>query len=168
MRFKAIVFAAVFITMFCLPDAQAADDQEKLANDFRELIEKLPPQAILSKSMSILNNENVQGRESKDAEGYYQIAKEIAPKIRKLLKVGTSVFAYPGLLAHGAISYGKIIPKGPNKYEFGYSLYVGMSHGTEGIGRSDFKILFDETGIIKSIENKEVESAHEPSGKKLI
>ncbi len=75
-------------------------------------------------------------------------------KLRALLKVGTSVLAYPGLIAHGEITY---YPSQINYFSATdnktpsvpvYHLYVGLKPSR---GPQNFNIIFGTDGVIHEI-----------------
>lgn len=78
------------------------------------------------------------------ARALIEQAKEIVPKLRRLIVPHTSVFAYPGLLARGNISWY------PRRYEIYLGVYL-RPH--EGQGPYDFRVVFDERGTITSVED---------------
>ena len=91
-------------------------------------------------------------------------ARETVPALRKMLVVGTSILAYPGLIAHGNITYlpiGDVAdpfspspePKAPT--EWGYELHLGIpAIGGEGPHGGDFVVVFDSSGLIREIKEQ--------------
>ena len=76
-------------------------------------------------------------------------------KVRSLLKVGTSILSYPGLLAHGEITYSpshqNFFGPAPDKtIDATYSLYVGLFKN-RGKGPENFEINFGNDGVIREI-----------------
>lgn len=81
-------------------------------------------------------------------------AKDSILKIRKLIKKGTSVFDYPGLLSLGKIKNYGIYSESKISAHYTYVLYIGAHFGTEeGVGDYDFNIVFNEKGIITAVES---------------
>ena len=73
-------------------------------------------------------------------------AKEIIPKLRELIKPGASVFDYPGLLAHGDITWIDLTKD--------YQLYMGVYlRDHEGQQPYDMRIRFDAKGVILRLED---------------
>ncbi len=153
--FLTSLFAAsIQWAMAAPPIAVSAETATKV----KSLLSELPPQAKLWQYHALVNNppKDAGGGEQRITEARQQVAKahEIIPQVRKLLKVGASVFSYPSLLAHGDItcqSIGKGNPFAANvNNEMGYRLYMGLP---VGITRHtfDLEILFDSAGTIREI-----------------
>ena len=115
-------------------------------NPIAELIEKLPRQELLDKAY---HSKTLDGEEATVNVATLLRACELLKQLRNLLKPGTSVFSYPGLLSKGRISYdGKV-----GDFEK-YRLYMGIPPGRgEGIGETDFEVVFDEKGLIHEIKS---------------
>lgn len=75
-------------------------------------------------------------------------AKSIIPKLRRSIQPGESIFDYNGLLAKGDINY--------REYSKEYTIWVGIPHSMEGIAPYEFQIVFDEKGIILSVDDLDV------------
>ncbi len=130
------------------------------ATKVKSLLSELRPQAQLWQYHSLVNNppKETENNRQSITIARQEVAKahETIPKIRKLLKVGASVFSYPSLLAHGDISYqaiGKGDPFALNaNIEMGYRLYMGLPVGHTR-HTFDVEILFDSTGTIREISD---------------
>jgi hypothetical protein len=76
-------------------------------------------------------------------------AKESIPKLRKLIRIGSSIFDYPGLMSRGYLHYNRIGTKGT------YSLKISATF----IGREaavlpyEFRLEFDDRGIITKVDD---------------
>ena len=80
------------------------------------------------------------------ANSLIEKTKEIIPKVRSLIAVGSSVFDYPGLIAHGDISWSEDMQE--------YEIYLGVFLlGDQGKGPYDFKVITDAKGIITSVKD---------------
>lgn len=131
---------------------QGADDIQ--SNAVSQLLLDIPSQSNLEHYQSLVvpcrgtfvMNESAKAKELEHAMAEVERAKVNLPKLRKLLRPGTSVFEYPGLLAHGKISY--------NEYSKTYNCYIGLyllPH--EGVEPYDFYLTFDSRGQITAVEN---------------
>ena len=76
-------------------------------------------------------------------------AKESVPKLRKLIRIGSSIFEYPGLMARGSLLYYRIGTKGT------YSLTISATFiGSEAAVRPwEFRLEFDDRGTITKISD---------------
>ncbi|MEO5961385.1 MAG: hypothetical protein ABIR80_19930 [Opitutaceae bacterium] len=99
-------------------------------------IEGAPPRGAAGKSKN----------ELAAAQAIIEKAKEIIPKLKRLISVGSSVMDYPGLIARGDITWSQSLQE--------YEIYLGVNlRGAEGIGSHDFKIIVDAKGVITSIRD---------------
>lgn len=120
---------------------------------FAELLERIPPQADIERYKAILHlrgaslTERGIELEREQAMKVMEQVKETIPKLKSMIKVGHSVFEYPGLLSRGRISYDALDRKNP------YSMYIGVYlRGHEGSEPYDFEITFSPKGIINSVK----------------
>jgi hypothetical protein len=94
--------------------------------------------------------------ETEEAASQMTKYKEDRLKIRALTKVGTSILAYPGLLAHGEIHYdfSRVNPfssiENQKPSEPVYRLFVGLFR-YRGKGPENFDIVFGSDGVIREI-----------------
>jgi hypothetical protein len=152
--YTALLTASIQWAMAVPPIAVSAETSTKV----KSLLSELPPQAMLWQYQSLVNNphKDADKNETRVAVARQQVTKahEIIPQVRKLLKMGASVFSYPGLLAHGDITYqaiGKADPFAANaNIEMGYRLYMGLPVG-QTRHTFDLEILFDSVGTIREI-----------------
>ena len=144
------LFAMCFIPLVLI----SAED-----NEIRKMIEELPHSNSLKESFDIIceNEKNPffrpmkrelteEGKkyELEESKKNIEKAKNIVPKLKELIKTGTSVFDYPGLISKGSIRY--------NIHKNEYRLYIGVYlRRCEGSGPNDFELIFDEKGIIKEL-----------------
>ncbi|MES2695211.1 MAG: hypothetical protein V4773_17180 [Verrucomicrobiota bacterium] len=119
-----------------------------------KLLEELPPQHILREARAIVVATDSEfsapkhrsPAELKQAEEFVQKAKDIVPRLRKLILAGSSVFDYPGLVARGEIRWSEV--------EKHYELYIGVYlRDSEGQGPYDMNIRFDAKGTIVEIKD---------------
>ena len=129
--------------------------------DTAKLIQELPTSYELNQAKKLLANpadfsryEDKSTRLSNDgkkrllskAKNDIQKAKLIIPQLKGIIKVGKSIFNYPGLITKGRISYDSDTEE--------YRLYIGvylLDH--EGKEPYDLNIVFASNGIIKSVKN---------------
>lgn len=148
LRFQILNLLAVFglaVTMAKL----RSEDATPVKNPIAELIDKLPRQELLDKAYHGAPNE---GKVSDEHSALLRSAAEIVKQLRTLLKPGTSMFNYPGLMAKGHITYEGTASKEDGGYEK-YSMYIGFPPGSEGVGKTDFIIIFDDKGMIHEIRS---------------
>lgn len=131
------------------------------AKQVKTLLNDLPKQQTLWRYLDVTKDQKSTSSQAEVDAAIAGVKKahDTVPKLRKLMKVGASVFAYPSLLAHGDITY-QVIKDGdgdpfapsPTKRppEYGYRLYVGLPV-EEFVHPYDFEIIFDTKGIIQAI-----------------
>lgn len=135
---------------------------EEESRNVKALLDQLPPsQSTVWRYIALTKNTDskVNLEELKAANASLTKVREVIPQLRKLLKVGTSVFSYPSLLAHGDINYQIIKGSGANSFaepnapvEYGYRLYMGIPK-SEFTHIYDFELLFDSQGVIRAINS---------------
>lgn len=165
-------FLITLIASLALLNSLPAEDlfaQSKEAAEVKTLLNILPPQSVIWRDFGLLRQQppSPDGAAVSSANSTMKTVREMIPKIRKLLKPGVSIFAYPSLLAHGDITYTVIkhatgaedpfastaLRSTESKAaEFGYRLYMGIPK-SEFAHPFDFEILFDSTGIIRAINS---------------
>lgn len=144
---------AVFLhgVMAAEPVAVSSDTSKEV----EQLLAGLPSQAELRQYYELSLSADATANPADKANATEQLKKfrEGTAKLRKLLKVGTSIFAYPGLLAHGDISYleisGGFFSPSPTPSKHGYRLFVGLP--VRRTTPYDFEILFGNDGVISAI-----------------
>jgi len=118
------------------------------------LLEELPSQEQLSEARTVIVDpaRRFTGlTEKKSAKIEYAElvvakAKDIIPKLRKLIAPGVSVLDYPGLLGRVTVRW----YTDTGKYEQYLGVYLKPE---EGSGPYDLKIIFDSEGIILEIKD---------------
>ena len=134
----------------------SAYSQEPLSidiKDYKIILEQIPPQTQIRMYMDLINPSKATKTpygielELKTANEHLEKMKIAIPKLRNLIKIGTSIFDYPGLLSRGFISYSEYSSDGK------YRMYIGAYfRSREGSGPYDFEILFNEKGIITNVK----------------
>lgn len=132
------------------------------AQQVKALLDQLPPsQSTVWRYIAQTKGTGtaVSPDELKAANAGLTKVRDLIPQLRKLLKVGTSVFSYPSLLAHGDITYQIIKGSGGNPFaepaapaEYGYRLYMGIPK-SEFTHIYDFELLFDSQGVVRAINS---------------
>jgi hypothetical protein len=117
-------------------------------NSFYELTKILPRYYNLLEYVKVVKYPETAKNEKHltKAKEVVEKAKPILQKMRSLIKPETSVFEYKGLLQHGSVRY--------EEYSNSYSMIVGfyfLPH--EGTGKYQFRITFNEQGIISKISD---------------
>lgn len=157
-------FLLTLVLVAATPFAKCADVVGVAPEDAKQveaLLDDLPSQRTLWRYLGITKDQKSASSQAEIDAALAGVRKahELVPKLRSMLKVGTSVFAYPSLLAHGDITYviikagsGDPFASAPSREppEYGYRLYVGLPI-QEGIFKYDFEVLFDSKGIIQAI-----------------
>jgi hypothetical protein len=150
---RRIAVALWIVSIFAALPLVAAD-QAAQANEVGGLLKGLqkPDQLARYKDLIIPREGELvitkKGKEFelKNAREAIERAKVIIPKLRKAIKPGTSVFDYPGLLAHGSIYY----DEDGGKYECYVGVYLDRD---EGVAPYDFRFIFDEKGRIITVQD---------------
>ena len=139
-----ILFLTLVVTVRC-----GAQEADKSKAEFVRLLKDTAPTETLLESKKLLNQPGAETKREvvEHARERLEKAKRSIPEIRKLIIVGTSVFDYPGLLAHGHITY--------HEYsDSGYELYFGYwSGGSQGTEPNDFRVIFNGKGVITAVES---------------
>ena len=147
-RMRTLVVSILSLANAALLAADARSD----GIEAERLLRELPRQAVLRASRDLVvggefpdgARERASAQQLAEAERAIAKAKEIVPKLRKLLVVGRSVFDYPGLLARGEITWSAL----------SYDLYIGVYlRPNQGRGPYDFRVTFDAKGVILSVED---------------
>lgn len=163
----ALPLLAFALLLHQVPVTKAADPTptpvtEEESRSVKALLDQLTPsQATVWRYIALTkgtgNNSNPD--ELKAANASLAKVREVIPQLRKRLKVGTSVFSYPSLLAHGDINYQIIKGTGANpsaeagaSVEYGYRLYMGIPK-SEFTHIYDFELFFDSQGVIRAINS---------------
>lgn len=133
-----------------------AEPPDPVKKEFVDLAENLAPaDSLLRWNALVEHPETAESKEAVEAARQrLAAAKASIPKIRKLIKPGTSVFDYPGLLALGRITTSGIYFSSKASPKYNYDLYLGAHFGGgEGIHAYDFTVTFNEQGIIAAVKN---------------
>jgi len=136
---------AIVLLLVALVFCSHAQAQNPAKAAFTQLLDDIPPTEALRRDAALVQRPEAapNKQDVEDAQKRLAKAKIAIPKLRKLITVGSSVFDYPGLLAHGRITYGA-----------GYRLYFGAYFsGAEGHGPYDFNVVFNDTGIITAVDD---------------
>lgn len=149
MRLLIYSFLALFIFSGC-------NQSSVPMLETRQVFMKIPPQFQL-KDLRIalgLDGGKPTPEDRTKAEKRIENLKPILKKARAAIVIGSSVFDYPGLLAHNRSFYREDMLVDGKSSTPGYSLYVGIYlKPDEGQGKYDFRIVYDNKGIIRSIED---------------
>lgn len=144
---------ALLSILFGVAVATTAHSAEATA-EAAELLGRLPSQRVLKEARDIVifassefhEPKHKTEAELKQAQAVVAIAKEIIPRLRKLIKPGFSVLDFPGLLARGEITWSDL--------EKHYEIYLGVYlRDVEGQRPYDMKIRFDAKGKIVEVKD---------------
>ena len=139
---KLILCLTLLATTLCHAQqaAKPQDEFVRLLTDVSSTEQLLEYNKLLNQPFAQTNKEAVE-----HARERIEKAKKAIPKIRKLIVIGTSVFDYPGLLAHGRITYDE---------SSGYDLYFGAYfRGGQGSAPYDFWVTFNRKGVVTDVKN---------------
>lgn len=160
---SALIFASIQWGAAATPPIAVPDETVAKVT---KLLEQLPSQHVMRNCQMLVTNppgkaSDPNGERVAAARKMVAKVQEIIPELRKHLKVGTSVFSYPGLLAHGEILYLGLWDEDPfaanPRLEMGYRLRMGLPIGYSD-HRFEFEVVFDSSGIIRrfaEVESKE-------------
>ena len=133
----------------------AAARSESAKSDLDEivrLVEEVPSPAMRDRYYRTIHEKD--SRPDDVAFAHSQMAKgrEAVPKLRKLIKIGTSIFDYPGLVTRGYATYDR---RKYDKRGGAYTLVVSASFsGLEGRSLPyEFRLEFDDRGLITALED---------------
>ncbi len=161
-------FASLILFAVLLHAARAAEPipvPKETADQIEQLLDSMISQAEAQKSYHLAFPDlqhpaipNLKETEIEEAKNQLIKYSQDRLRVRSLLKVGTSVLAYPGLLAHGEITYSpshqNFFGPSPDKtIDAIYSLYVGLFKG-RGKGPENFEINFGSNGVIRTVSSK--------------
>ena len=155
---KLFIQISVFLTV---AQACLAADVREVPKDVSGRVAKLvknlsKPEKLKEYRLAIFKSKSKGDKKDLKLEKeQIEIAKKVIPELRKLLTIDTSVFSYPGLLAHGSISFVAISGGGftDEPAEYGYSLLLGIPGGGESVHTYEFRLLFDDKGVIREIQD---------------
>lgn len=150
MTSRALAFSLICLVSAPLRAEIPAEEKKEAA----ALIQELPVQGTI-RQYDQLTRPGSAGKgtaeEQKLAEEQLAKVREIVPKLRKLIKPGTSIFDYPGLLSLGPPAYHP--PMGEAAPE-NYQLHVGYNSAhMQGVFPHDFNVEFDGKGIIVAVKD---------------
>jgi hypothetical protein len=133
-----------------------------------DILDKMPSQKEFESALALERWVKIapSEKELKEAWSTMDKVKAAIPRLLETLKVGASVFDYPGLLAHGKITYcavdfhrnhpqgGQPVPSNHKRgeTELGYELYFGWAPREQGTYPTDMAVYFDAKGVILSVE----------------
>ncbi len=144
----------IVAVLFQVVTATSADADKE---EFRKLILQIVTDRELQQYLPHRSDPLIQETPIDPAKGREAIAKMkvTVPKLLKLIKVGTSVFDYPGLIAYGTISWNGTAPEIPGLegLQNSYFLTLGVPLGHEGNNPSELEVHFDAKGIITDARN---------------
>ena len=150
-----ILVVAVLVATPCLAQQATKPKDDSPREQIRRLLDDLPPQRALSRYQALVKHpETAKSQdELKRAREQVKLAQERIPKIRALIKPGTSIFDYPGLLAAGTIEYMVLRELPGGTFEHSYQLYLGVFLADEFTQPWDFHVFINEKGIITEVKS---------------
>jgi hypothetical protein len=142
---RLLPLAVLALLLSAAPFPVVAAEESK---DAAALLAQLPSQATLHWARdAVLANRPTKPTDEDVRQASECIAtiKKVIPQLRPLIRPGTSVFDYPGLLVHGDLSWSEFL----KQYQIVVGIYLSQE---QGIGSFDFAIDFDAKGQILKVD----------------
>jgi len=138
-----LLAGAFALTHIAAPLHAAAPEEEAAT-----LLAKLPSQRNFTSARRLVLEPTLTASDEdrRMARVLVDKVKEVIPALRPLIREGASVFAYPGLLAHGDIHYSEAT----KDYHMVLGIYLSQEQGTAPY---DFQIRFNAKGEILKVED---------------
>jgi hypothetical protein len=140
------VLLPVFLICAALGSARSEPSQAE-RKELARLIDEIPSPGDLRLVYDTIRNKESPPHTIVDAQSKVAKAKESVLKLRKLLKVGTNIFDYPGLITKAHPSYYTNFLTGGQ-----YTLHISVGSGGEGvISPYEFGLHLDDKGQITEL-----------------
>ena len=142
---KQVVLALLLSAVNCI----AGDSEQFTSKQILDLIHSLPGYEQIEKDFALTGDTTQANGEQSEARARLKKAAEGFNRLRSLLRVGTSVFDYPGLLA--------LSPSRYIEFDHKYAIMLGIPSeevraNGEGPEENAFDVIFDNRGIITEIQ----------------
>ncbi len=157
---KNVIYIAIMIAFLNRAVAvEAIAVSTATATEMEQVLASMTSQSDAQKFFHFLypGDPNTEKAKIEEAKNQLEKYREDRLKVRALVKVGTSIFAYPGILAHGEITYepSKVRYFEPRENDKPsdpvYRLFVGLIRN-RGKGPENFDIVFGIDGVIREIK----------------
>jgi hypothetical protein len=139
---------AILALLVSITAAFAGDFDHAAYKQLRDFIHSLAPREIVSADVAVFRGGTPTELQKREATERLKKAKDGFERLKTLLRIGTSVFDYPGLLALARPRH----LEADNKY----SLVLGIPPGwnwmhEQGTNENEYEIIFDNRGIITDL-----------------
>jgi hypothetical protein len=141
---KQVVLALLLSAVNCL----AGDSEQATSKQIQDLIHGLPGSEQVQEDFALSGDTTLANEKQSGARARLKKAAEGFKRLRSLLRVGASVFDYPGLLA--------LSPSRYIEFDHKYAMALGIPSeevraNGEGPQVDMFDVIFDDRGIITEI-----------------
>jgi hypothetical protein len=141
---RAILFFLI-LAVSCF----GAEPDKATTKDLTDLISSLPVREQLVADVSLFKNAAPPNEKQSEATERLKKAKDGFERLKPLLRTGTSVFDYPGLIALARPRHDDL----DNTYEMLLGIPPGWNwNHPQGTNPGEYRITFDRRGIITAIE----------------
>ena len=139
---------AFLIFLFSVTVSFGGDFEHAAYKQLRDFIHSLPPRENVVADVALFRGGTPTEKQKLEAAERLKKAKDGFEHLKTLLRIGTSVFDYPGLLALARPRH----IESDNKY----SMIVGIPPGwnwihEQGTNENEYEIIFDNRGIISEL-----------------
>ena len=141
-----LLFGSIFLA------AARSESAKSDLDELLRLIEDVPSPQMIDQYYRTIHQKDTRPEEVAFAHSQMAKGRESIPKLRKLIKIGTSIFDYPGLVTRGYATYDR---RKYDKRGGAYTLFVSASFsGREGRSLPyEFRLTFDDKGLITALED---------------
>lgn len=141
---KQAIFALLLSGAICL----AGDREQSAFKQMQGLIHSLPRFEQVQADFALTHYQAPASEKKREANARLDKAKEGFKRLRSLLRVGTSIFDYPGLLALSRPRY--------IEFENKYAMALGIPSedlraNGQGTEPDKFEVIFDNRGTITEV-----------------
>jgi len=141
---KQVVLALLLSVVNCL----AGDSNQATSKQIQDLIHSLPGFEQVQEDFALTDYTAPADGKQREANARLKKALEGFKRLRSLLRVGTSIFDYPGLLALSPSRYIEF----DNKYAMALGIPSDAVRANgQGTEEDMFDVIFDDRGIITEI-----------------
>ncbi len=139
----------VALTLFLsVVSCLAGESEQATPKQIQDLIGSLPSFERIQEDFALTDYTAPANDKQREANARLKKASEGFQRLRSLLRVGTSVFDYPGLLALSRTRY--------IEFDHKYAMALGVPSDEvrangEGLQKDMFDLVFDDRGIITAI-----------------
>ena len=139
---------AILIFLISAIACLAGDPEHAALKQLRDFIHSLPAREQVVADVAVFRQGTPTAEQKRDATGRLKTAKEGFDRLKTLLRPGTSVFDYPGLIALARPRHSEA----DNKYELVLGIPPGWNWTHEqGTNENEYEVVFDSRGLITEL-----------------